>query len=284
MATGLLERTKQNDVSLKAYGKLSGGVQPADFTEEQRAFDFNSKIPENYQKLINPDYQSAEDFGDGMRAEEQAPVYNSQEEYAMATLYPERAQEQPVQQAAAQPVQAQAPQAAPSFEHHRVTADLFRADSSINARTAYAEPAAPAFEAQAPAYTEVPAGGVQQAPAYEPYEEENADLTPTAMTIQYRSDLYREEQQADVEEKRGALTAKGKLLMAIYAIVVVVVLALIIVNTSVLKTLDGEMAAREAQLSEAMARYESLQNDIEIAKSEDTIRSWGESHGMYLPD
>ena len=57
MATGLLERTKQNDVSLKAYGKLSGGVQPANYTEEQRAFDFNAKIPENYQKLINPDYQ-----------------------------------------------------------------------------------------------------------------------------------------------------------------------------------------------------------------------------------
>ena len=284
MATGLLERTKQNDVSLKAYGKLSGGVQPADFTEEQRAFDFNSKIPENYQKLINPDYHSAEDFGDGMRAEEQQPVYASQEEYAMATLYPERAQEQPVQQVAAQPVQAQAQQAAPSFEHHRVTADLFRADSAINAKTAYAEPAAPAFEEQAPAFAEAPAYEAQQAPAYEPYEEENADLTPTATTIQYRTELYRDEQQSAVEEKKGALTAKGKLLMAIYAIVVVVVLALIIVNTSVLKTLDGEMAAREAQLSEAVARYESLQSDIEVAKSKDTIRNWGESHGMYLPD
>lgn len=280
MATGLLERTKQNDVSLKAYGKLSGGVQPADFTEEQRAFDFNSKIPENYQKLINPDYQSAEDF-DGMRAEEQQPVYATQEEYAMATLYPERTQEQPAQQAAPQPVQPQ--QAAPNFEHHRVTADLFRADSAINAKTAYAEPAAPAFE-QAPAFAEAPAYEAQQAPAYEPYEEENADLTPTATTIQYRTELYRDEQQSTVEEKKGALTAKGKLLMAIYAIVVVVVLALIIVNTSVLKTLDGEMAAREAQLSEAVARYESLQNDIEVAKSEETIRNWGESHGMYLPD
>lgn len=188
-----------------------------------------------------------------------------------------------MQQAA--PVQQAAPaQAAPSFEHHRVTADIFRADSAINAQTAYAEPA-PAYE-QAPAYQEAAytAPAYEQAPAADVYEEESADLKPTATTIQYRTDLYRDEQQAAVEEKRGALTAKGKLLMAIYAIVVVVVMALIIVNTSVLKTLDGEMAAREAQLGEVLARYESVQSDIEVAKSAETIRAWGEANGMYLPE
>lgn len=263
MATGLLERTKQNDVSLKAYGKLSGGVEPVDFTEEQRAFDFNSKISENYQKLINPDYRGADDIADSRAAESAQPVFATQEEYAMATLYPERLQEQGQEQLQEQQ------QTAPRFEHHRVTSDLFRADSPMNSQTAYAEPA------------------LQSAPVYEEQgyaeEIESADLKPTETTIQYRTDLYREEKQTVTEERKGALSAKGKLLMAIYAIVVVVVLALIIVNTSVLRTLDSEMALKEAQLSASIARYEEVLENVEIATSEDTILAWGEANGMYKP-
>lgn len=64
MAMPVLERTRTNEntAELKAYGKLSGGAEPANFTEEQRAMDFNARISENYQKLINPEYKSAEDF------------------------------------------------------------------------------------------------------------------------------------------------------------------------------------------------------------------------------
>lgn len=275
MATGILERTKQN-TSLRAYGKLSGGTQPADFTEDQKAFDFNSKISENYQKLINPEFRSAEDFSDASYQPAPEPVYATQEEYAMATLYPGR--EMPAQAAqqtvASQPQQTiETPvQQAPVFEHHRVTSDIFRADSSMNAAQS-----APVYE---------PTQTYAEEPSYAPYAEEsnNADITPSATTIQYRSDLFRDEKQEVVEEKKSRLTAKGKLLMAIYAIVVVVVLALIIVNTSVLKTLDNEMAAQEARLNAVIGRYETLQNDVDNATSEETIREWGEAHGMYLPD
>lgn len=229
-------------------------------TEEQRALNFNSRISENYQKLINPELTRAEEIM-GESEPQPAPVYDSAEAYARATLYPEREQE------------------APQFVHHRVDGDIFRADSAINARAQapVQEVARPAY---APAYEE-------QAPAYEenPYAEENEDLTPTATTIQYRTDLYAEERPAAAEgKKRFAMTAKGKLLMAVYAVVVAVVLALIIINTSVLRTLDDSVAAREAELNAALARAEQVANDIEVATSEDTIIEWGLENGMYFGD
>lgn len=266
MATALpvleRERTQQKSPELKAYGKLSGGAEPADMTEEQIALNFNSRISENYQKLINPDLTRAEEIiGDA--APQQAPVYDTPEDYARSVLYPEREQAQ-----------------APRFEHQRVTEDLFRADSPINAaraqasREAYAQPAY-AAEAQ-PVY----------APAAEevPFAEENEDLTPTATTIQYRTDLYADEKPAAQvsERKRFSLTAKGKLLMAVYAVVVVVVLALIIINTSVLRSLDASVAEKQAELDAAIARAEQVADDIEVATSDETVIQWGLDHGMYF--
>ena len=271
MAMPVLERTraKENTAELKAYGKLSGGAEPANFTEEQRAMDFNARISENYQKLINPDFKTAEDFfAEAPVAAQQAePVYETPEEYAMATLYPERAQ---AAQPQAAPVQERPLEtAAPRFEHQRVTEDLFRADSPLNAPRMQAAPvAAPAGEQvafAAPSFAEQPA--VQYA---EDVAEE--DLTPTATTIQYRTDLYRDEQRDVTEEKKGhALTAKGKLLMAVYAVVVVVVLALIIINTSVLNTLDSAVAAREQQLNAMVSQAQELDDRIGYLTDPDTI-------------
>lgn len=267
MATALpvleRERTKQKSPELKAYGKLSGGAEPAEMTEEQIALNFNSRISENYQKLINPDLTRAEEIiGDA--APQQTPVYETPEDYARSVLYPEREQEQ-----------------APRFEHQRVTEDIFRADSPINAARVQA-PEREAYTQQAYAAEAQPA----YAPTFEqePYAEENEDLTPTATTIQYRTDLYADERPAAQvgERKRFSLTAKGKLLMAVYAVVVVVVLALIIINTSVLRSLDASVAERQAELDAALVRAEQVAEDIEAATSEETVIQWGLDHGMYF--
>lgn len=256
MATGVLERIRTNertDSSLKAYGKLSGGAEPAEMTEEQRALNFNSRISDNYKKLINPDLKKAEEImGEAPVQENYAePVYDSPESYARAMLYPEREQEQ---------------QQAPQFTHQRVTEDIFRADSPINNRAAVMEPQAPAYEA--PAYE-------QPAAAYA--EEASEDLTPTMTTIQYRSDLYRDEQRVVKEEKKGySMTAKGKLLMCVYAIVVAVVLALIIINTSVLNNLDSSIAAREAELNSVMTQSQALKDEIAELTSDSSIISRAE--------
>ena len=274
MAMPVLERTRTNEsaAELKAYGKLSGGAEPANYTEEQRAMNFNAHISENYQKLINPEYKSAEDFFAVAPAAQpqEAPVYETPEEYARATLYPERAQAMQASAApAAAPVQEPARPQQPRFEHQRVTEDLFRADSPINA------PRMQAAVAAAPAVYDAPVFEGQAAMAEEAV---NEDLTPTSTTIQYRTDLYRDEQREMVEEKKGhAMTAKGKLLMAVYAVVVVVVLALIIINTSVLNSLDSEVAAREQQLGEVVAHAQTLDDRIDYLTDPETIIERAES-------
>ena len=263
MATGVLERIRTNertDSSLKAYGKLSGGAEPAEMTEEQKALNFNSRISDNYKKLINPDLKKAEEImGEAPVQEDYAePVYDSPESYARAMLYPEREQEQ---------------QQVPQFTHQRVTEDIFRADSPINNRAAVMEPQAPAYEA--PAYEQPVYEQPAQQTAYA--EEASEDLTPTMTTIQYRSDLYRDEQRVAKEEEKGySMTAKGKLLMCVYAIVVAVVLALIIINTSVLNNLDSSISAREAELNSVMTQSQALKDEIAELTSDSSIISRAE--------
>ena len=82
----------------------------------------------------------------------------------------------------------------------------------------------------------------------------------------------------------GLLLDICAILLAVYAVVVVIVLALIIVNTSVLKNIDTETAAYEAQLSQSIARAEQLAEDIEAATSDETITEWGINNGMYFAD
>lgn len=254
-AVPVLERT-QEESSLKAYGKLQGGVAPQEMTEEQKALAFNARISENYQKLINPDYHKAEDV-------------------AAAPAYAEPVYAAPVQEAA------------PAYTRQRA-ADIFRADSPLHTRTV--------DFASAPAYAEPSyAAPVQEAPAAPYYEQAayaedvtDADLMPTETTNQYRDSLYREERPAEhaQEKKKGfALTARNKLLIAVYSIVVVVVLALIIVNTSVLGSLDAEVTAREAALNAAIETSQNLEAEIDYYTDADTIISRAEDElGMYMPD
>ncbi len=254
-AVPVLERT-QEESSLKAYGKLQGGVAPQEMTEEQKALAFNARISENYQKLINPDYHKAEDV-------------------AAAPAYAEPVYAAPVQEAA------------PAYTRQRA-ADIFRADSPLHTRTV--------DFASAPVYAEPSyAAPVQETPAAPYYEQAayaedvtDADLMPTETTNQYRDSLYREERPAEhaQEKKKGfALTARNKLLIAVYSIVVVVVLALIIVNTSVLGSLDAEVTAREAALNAAIETSQNLEAEIDYYTDADTIISRAEDElGMYMPD
>lgn len=92
-APAVLNRTREES-SLKAYGRIQGGVEQKDMTEEQKALAFNARISENYQRLINPDLNKAEEIA--------APVY----EAPAARSY-----EAPVAQAPvfAEPVRQEAP-------------------------------------------------------------------------------------------------------------------------------------------------------------------------------
>ena len=240
MATGLLERERTSERDLRAYGKISGAEESAEMTEEQKALRFNSRISENYKKLINPEFKRAEDFTENASPDLRAQVFTA-----------------PSYQT-------------PVYESPRT------ADFSLAAQAPVLEPEAPAYQENAPEYTDY---GRPQEAGFS--AEETADLMPTATTIQYRSDLFENEKPTVVEEKKGySLTAKGKLLMAVYALVVAVVLALIIINTSVLKTLDSEVNAQEARLSEVTAMSRELDDRIAEYTSDEYIINWAEENGF----
>ena len=109
---------------------------------------------------------------------------------------------------------------------------------------------------------------------------------PTATTIQYQNNLYREEQQERVENKKSySMTAKGKVLMLVYSLAVMVILALIIINTSVLKTLDSDAAAKREALNAAMTEYAQVQEKIDELTSADSIIQRAEDEfGMVMGD
>ena len=300
MAIGLpvLERERTNERTrghLAAYGKLSGGAgNEADpVTEEQRAQSFNSQIAENYQKLMDPSLHSAAEIM-GLEepvAEEQPRVYDTPEAYARAMLYPER--ERPVAMPTRRIVDTQPeyrPQsamnmqpamAAPVLTPERETfAPSYAAPSyaaPAYAEPAYAEPQAPVSPISVQETYAVPEYADEAAEAYA--EEENEDLAPTATTIQYRTEQRaRDDKRTLVEEKRGhAMTTQGKLLMAIYAVVVVVILALIIINTSVLRNLDASIAENRAALFAATEQAQQLQDEIDYLTSEESIIDRAES-------
>ena len=285
MAIGLpvLERERTNERTrghLAAYGKLSGGAgaEADPVTEEQRAQSFNSQIAENYQKLMDPSLHSAAEIM-GLEepvAEEEPRVYDTPEAYARAMLYPDR--EQPIAMPARRIMDTQPeyrPQPAVNVQP-AMAAPVLAPEREVYTAPAYAEPAYAQPQLSVQETYAVPEYADEAAEAF---DEENEDLAPTATTIQYRTEQRaREDKRTVVEEKRGhAMTTQGKLLMAIYAVVVVVILALIIINTSVLRNLDASIAENRAALFAATEQAQQLQDEIDYLTSAESIIDRAES-------
>ena len=258
-ATPVLERERREERDLKAYGKLTGREDSAVMTEEQKAIRFNSRIADNYQRLINPEYHKAEEIAPELRAAEEETFAPARPVFDAAPAF--------------EPVRQPEQTAYGYGERLTVNSPVFGAE----ARTAeYAAPQeAPVQEfVQTPDFASY---DYEQAPAY---TEEEADLMPTSTTIQYKSDLFEEEKPVEVEEKKGyALTAKGKLLMAVYAVVVVVILALIIINTSVLKTLDADIADQQEALNAVISQSQQLRDEADYLSSDGYVIEWAENNG-----
>lgn len=139
-----------------------------------------------------------------------------------------------------------------------------------------------AREAEAVARAAAAAAAVRQA---EPIAEE--DITPSGTTMQFRTEnvgeLYNDLEREKEDTRQNAkyrINARGKLLAAIYAIVVVTILALIIINTSVLAALRGNNAANAALLAEKQAEYADIAAENEYLSSDDYISSAAEDLGM----
>ena len=110
------------------------------------------------------------------------------------------------------------------------------------------------------------------------------DLKPSSTTMQFTetdmATLYQALQQEE-ESKGYYLNAKGKLMIALYALVVVAIMALIIINTSVLSALNLSFREKSENLAALQSRYEEMNRELdEISSDEHVIEIAEDEYNM----
>ena len=116
--------------------------------------------------------------------------------------------------------------------------------------------------------------------------EEESLVMPSGTTMQFRTEnvgeLYGDlERQKEKESAKYRLNAHGKLLAAIYAIVVATILALIVINTSVLVSIRNRNSENALYLAQKQAEYATVLEEYNYVSSEEFVinRATGE-YGM----
>ena len=112
------------------------------------------------------------------------------------------------------------------------------------------------------------------------------DTAPTPTTMQYSSieagdnpfeDYHKKGESVD---KQYTINTKGKILIAVYALVVATVFALIILNTRLLKTMNASMIAKEMRITTLSMEVDNLQKEYEYVSSDEVIEKKAEEKGM----
>ena len=148
-------------------------------------------------------------------------------------------------------------------EGARVDSDLFRVDSIINSRQAEQEPE------------------VQEAE-----EEENEDLRPSEETFKYKtkaaSKVVIEEKASSREKSTSKFSKRYKIIMAVALAVIVVLFALVIINSTVLSNLNQQVSYLENDLAAAQQSYDEILEDKEsyFENIEETIADFARKKGM----
>ncbi len=142
-------------------------------------------------------------------------------------------------------------------------------DSTIEA-SVYA-PAAPAVE-PAPSMPEAPSEAVA---APETSAEESEDAVPTRRTMLYRN--VAEEQKGNF---LSALSLKTKLVLAAVTAVIVLLLAVVCVNTAIINSMDRGVAEHEAELAELSRVMETIDSELGEITSPEYVEAWAAAHGM----
>lgn len=118
------------------------------------------------------------------------------------------------------------------------------------------------------------------------------DLVPSGTTMQFvgRDRKYVYEDMNDLDEKKESVTAKeglsgkSKIMIAVYAIVVLTVFTLIIMNTKLLKSMETSINEQEAHISELVQENDSLSRRYEFVSSDEEVIRRAEEMGMVKND
>ena len=118
---------------------------------------------------------------------------------------------------------------------------------------------------------------------------ENRDLMPSPTTMQFvgkeRSYVYEDlnNRQRHVEDEEDAsyrINTKSKVMIAVYALVVLTIFTLIILNTRLLKTMDNNINEQEAKIQALMEENTQLYNQYEFVSSDEEVVRRATEMGM----
>ena len=113
---------------------------------------------------------------------------------------------------------------------------------------------------------------ISAAPASYSNEE---DIRPTSTTMQFGDgdvdQMYKEMNSASEAKESYHLNAKGKFFVVLYGLAVAVILALIIINTGVLVTLNSRNEQRTAELNYVISEYNERKEICENISSDEYV-------------
>lgn len=118
------------------------------------------------------------------------------------------------------------------------------------------------------------------------------DLVPSGTTMQFvgKDRKYVYEDMNDLDEKstgivaKEGLSGKNKIMIAVYAIVVLTIFTLIIMNTRLLKTMDTSINEQEARISELIEENNALAERYSFVSSDEEVIRRAEDLGMVYKD
>lgn len=133
---------------------------------------------------------------------------------------------------------------------------------------------AAAAPAVAPAPVFAPA-----APAVKPSEDDALPTRRTLDTLQHGAEMTQTEEQTRTG-LLAALSLKTKLILCAIAATIVLIIALICVNTGILSAANAEIVVKEAQLRDLQSQYTQMQEELNYLQSDEYIDAWAQQNGM----
>lgn len=119
-----------------------------------------------------------------------------------------------------------------------------------------------------------------------PLKEFDEDLIPSSTTMQFESDedndIYEEvrpKNETDLQ-KKYKINTKGKVLIAVYALVIATILSLIVINSRMLKSLDNSISGYAGKITELTEQYTNVNAELDYVKSDEVIIEKAEAMGM----
>lgn len=116
------------------------------------------------------------------------------------------------------------------------------------------------------------------------YSKLDPDQRPTDVTMQFMGSKnpyedYHEEGE-EIADRRYKISTKGKVIAAVYAIVIATILALIILNTRLLKNMDSQIAYQQTEINALVKQQQQLGNEFDYVRSDAVIEQKASELGM----